>query len=163
MLRERLAACMLFTVSGVRAFSFALGLPFISAGTQYRMPAPKAGKKQQVFMPAERDKVLYLYCCPLCCYCSHCYSRLRVLHVGCCTLSGSRHHSGTVRLYNRPAPSIALPASAPARDRCGIMPALYILLSTQPGSTSRVRFVPIQAGSHYLLPPVRGGDTKQVF
>ena len=44
---------MLFTVSGVRAFSFALGLPFISAGTQYRMPAPKAGKKQQVFMPAE--------------------------------------------------------------------------------------------------------------
>jgi hypothetical protein len=44
---------MLFTVSGVRAFSFALVLPFISAGTQYRMPALKAGKKQQVFMPAE--------------------------------------------------------------------------------------------------------------
>ena len=35
----------------------------------------------------------------MCCYCSRCYRRLCTLHVGYCTLSGSRHHVRTVRLY----------------------------------------------------------------
>ena len=61
LLQERLAASPESTLS----FVF-----YISAGTQYCMPALKAGKKQQVFMPAGIRAVIAVTAIADCGYCT---------------------------------------------------------------------------------------------